>query len=95
MRHVLGAGLPIGLAYGRMTDRFAHMTEEVIVVALLDESVEVWRPVRAEREQDNIFRIADQPYDRARAWSCLSRTARSCTVSEAFTGMCHCPGCRR
>ena len=51
------------------TDRIAHMTEEVIFVALLDESVEVWRPVRAEREQDNIFRIADQPYDRAdEAW---------------------------
>jgi hypothetical protein len=35
------------------------MTEEVIFVALLDEAVEVWRPVRAEREEDNIFRIAD------------------------------------
>jgi hypothetical protein len=41
------------------------MTEEVIFVALLDEAVEVSRPVRAERERDNIFRISDQPCDRS------------------------------
>jgi hypothetical protein len=51
------------------TGKIERMTEEVIFVALLDEAVEVWRPVRAERERGNIFRIADQPYDPAEeAW---------------------------
>ena len=41
------------------------MSDEVqIFVSLLDERVEVWRPVEAERLQDDVYRIADQPYDR-------------------------------
>lgn len=35
-----------------------------IFVRLIDEEVDVWRPVPAERLFDNIYRITDQPYDR-------------------------------
>jgi hypothetical protein len=35
-----------------------------IFVALVNEQVDVWRPVLAEHLHDNIFRIQDQPYDR-------------------------------
>lgn len=36
-----------------------------IYVALLDESVDVWRPVLAKPLYDDVYRIVDQPYDRA------------------------------
>ncbi len=36
-----------------------------VYVALLDEAVEAWRPVRAERIGDNTYRILIQPYDRS------------------------------
>jgi hypothetical protein len=43
-------------------------TEE-IYVSLLDEGVDVWRPVRAERLGGNVYRILSQPYDReVEAW---------------------------
>ncbi len=35
-----------------------------IFVKLLGEGVDVWRPVRAEHLQGNVYRIIDQPYDR-------------------------------
>jgi hypothetical protein len=35
-----------------------------IFVNLLDEQVDVRRPVQAERLHDDVYRIADQPYDR-------------------------------
>jgi hypothetical protein len=35
-----------------------------IFVRLIDEPVDVWRPVQAERQTDNIYRIVDQTYDR-------------------------------
>ena len=35
-----------------------------IFVKLLDEAVDVWRPVRAEHLHDNVYRILDQAYDR-------------------------------
>lgn len=42
------------------------MSKDVqIYVSLLDEGVDVWRPVRAERLHSNQYRIAQQPYDRA------------------------------
>lgn len=34
-----------------------------IFVKLLDEGVDVWRPVQARHEHDGIFTIIDQPYD--------------------------------
>ena len=35
-----------------------------IYVALLDEGVDVWRPVRAKHLVGNVFRIVDESYDR-------------------------------
>lgn len=35
-----------------------------LFVKLLDEGVDVWRPVRAEHIQGNVHKIVDQPYDR-------------------------------
>jgi hypothetical protein len=35
-----------------------------IFVSLLDERVDVWRPVQAERLHGNVYRIVDEPYNR-------------------------------
>ena len=40
-----------------------------IFVKLLDEGVDVWRPVKAVQLSSDTYRIVDQPYDRAtEAW---------------------------
>lgn len=39
--------------------------EHEIYVALLDEGTDVWRPVRARHISQDVFLIADQPYDPA------------------------------
>ncbi len=44
-----------------MTDKNVH---EKIYVALLNEPVDVWRPVAAEKINHSVYRIAEQPYDR-------------------------------
>jgi len=36
-----------------------------VYVGLLDEGIDVWRPVQAEHVEGNTYRILDQPYDRA------------------------------
>lgn len=35
-----------------------------IYVRLIDEAVDVWRPVRAEHLRDDVYRVGEQPYDR-------------------------------
>jgi hypothetical protein len=41
------------------------MNEPVrVFMALLDEGVDVWRPVFAEWLHDDVYRITEQPYDR-------------------------------
>lgn len=40
------------------------MTLAEIFVRLLDENVDVWRPVQAEQIASDRFRIVEQPYDR-------------------------------
>jgi hypothetical protein len=35
-----------------------------IYLALLDEGVDVWRPVQAEHLEANMYRVLEQPYDR-------------------------------
>ena len=37
---------------------------ETIYVALLEEGVEVFRPVQAQLLRDHVYRILQQPYDR-------------------------------
>lgn len=39
------------------------MTVEIFV-SLLDEAVDVWRPVQAELLYEDVYRIVEQPYDR-------------------------------
>jgi hypothetical protein len=39
-----------------------HPTQ--IFIRLIDEPVDVWRPVLAERQTDSIYRIVDQTYNR-------------------------------
>jgi len=34
-----------------------------IFVSLLDEQVDVWRPVQAEHLRENVYKIVEQPYD--------------------------------
>lgn len=40
------------------------MSEDHIFVRLVDEAVDAWRPIRAERLEDNRYRIVEQRYDR-------------------------------
>lgn len=41
-----------------------------IFVSVLDEGVDVWRPVLATPVSDSIYRICEQPYDRnAETWA--------------------------
>lgn len=35
-----------------------------IFVTLLDEAVDVWRPVRAEHLHGSVYKVVEQPYDR-------------------------------
>lgn len=36
----------------------------IIYVSLLDEAIDVWRPVQAEHLRGDVYRIIEQPYDR-------------------------------
>jgi hypothetical protein len=40
----------------------SRLTE--IFVSLLNEQVDVWRPVQAEHLRENLYKIIEQPYDR-------------------------------
>jgi hypothetical protein len=43
---------------------FTMAGDKRIYVALLNEGVDVWRPVRAEHLGGNLYRIVSQPYNR-------------------------------
>ena len=50
-----------------------------IYVPLLDENVEVWRPVEARRLSDKTYLIVDQDYDRSvERWAFEPGTAVTC-----------------
>ena len=42
----------------------ANRKVEEIYVFLIGEKVDVWRPVKAEKIQEGIYRILEQPYNR-------------------------------
>jgi hypothetical protein len=44
------------------------LTKETIYVELLDEGVNVWRPVEAERREDGLYRILSRPPDETETW---------------------------
>ena len=58
-----------------------------IYVKLLDEGVDVWRPVRAEHLQDDIYSIIDQPYDReTESWEFEPGDEVMCEVIDLYEG---------
>jgi hypothetical protein len=58
-----------------------------IYVALLDESVDVWRPVQAKHLHDNVYRILNQPYDRAvESWQFEPGDVVLCELFESGDG---------
>ena len=58
-----------------------------IYVALLDEGVDVWRPIQAERLSGNTYRILSQPYDRSvEAWQFEPGDVVLCEIVESSEG---------
>jgi hypothetical protein len=58
-----------------------------IYVALLDEGVDVWRPVRAEQLSSNLYRILAQSYDRAvESWQFEPGDVVVCETIESSEG---------
>ena len=58
-----------------------------IYVALLDEGVDVWRPVQAERLGGNRYRIISQPYDRSiESWEFEPGDVVLCHMVESSEG---------
>lgn len=58
-----------------------------IYVALLDEGVDVWRPVQAERLSGNRYRILDQHYDRSiETWQFEPGDVVLCEMIESSDG---------
>ena len=58
---------------------------ETIYVELLDEGVEVWRPVEAERRHDGLYRILSRPHDETEAWMFPPGSVVRCE-EKAFSG---------
>jgi hypothetical protein len=59
-----------------------------IYVALLDEGVNVWRPVQAERLRDSMYRILDQHYDRSiETWQFGPGDVVLCEMVESSDGL--------
>jgi hypothetical protein len=59
-----------------------------IYLALLDEGVDVWRPVQAERVGDDTYRILNQPYDRSiETWQYEPGDVVLCEIVESSGGL--------
>jgi hypothetical protein len=62
------------------------MTSE-IYVSLQGEGTVVWRPVSAERLRENVFRIAEQPYDReTESWEFEPGDIVLCEIVQSSEG---------
>ena len=60
-----------------------------IYIYLLDESVDVWRPVSAERIDESVFRIVEQDYDRSiEKWEFGAGDLVHCELTQLSEGMC-------
>ena len=58
-----------------------------IYIALLDEGVDVWRPVQAEHLSSNVYRILSQPYDRTvEHWQFEPGDVVLCEMVESSNG---------
>jgi hypothetical protein len=64
------------------------MTKVVqLYVALLDEGVDVWRPVQAEHLNGNVYRILSQAYDRTtESWQFEAGDVVLCEMVESSDG---------
>ncbi len=61
-------------------------TREVFV-SLMDEGVDVWRPVQAEHVHGSVYRIADQHYDReTETWQFEPGDEVVCEMRESSDG---------
>ena len=59
----------------------------LIYVALLNEGVDVWRPVQAEHVERDIYRILSQPYDRlSEHWQFEPGDVVLCKTTESADG---------
>ena len=60
-----------------------------IYIYLLDESVDVWRPVSAERIDESVFRIVEQDYDQSiEKWEFEPGDLVLCELTQLSEGMC-------
>ena len=60
---------------------------QTIYVKLVDEGVNVWRPVRAEHLRDDLYLIVDQPYDRdSETWQFGPGSSVVCEPVESADG---------
>jgi len=60
---------------------------DVIYVALMDEGVDVWRPVKAENIGINLFHILEQPYNREiELWQFEPGDSVYCELVESSDG---------
>jgi hypothetical protein len=58
-----------------------------IYVALLNEGVDVWKPVEAEHLHGNVYRILSQPYDRTiESWQFEPGDEVLCEMVESSGG---------
>jgi hypothetical protein len=58
-----------------------------IYIALLDEGVDVWRPVQAEHLRGNVYRILSQSYDRTiESWQFQPGDEVLCEMVESSDG---------
>lgn len=60
-----------------------------IFVRLLNENVDVWRPVQAVLLGDDVYHIIEQPYDRSNEqWQFEPGTAVKCKYTLLSDGLC-------
>src|SRR5258707_6631795 len=74
-------------AYPSLTPVARHHADmETIYVALLEEGVDVWRPVAAHREGDSIYRITSMPSPDDETWQFPPGSLVSCEWRELSGG---------
>jgi hypothetical protein len=82
-----GFGVTLGRVWGRRTTLAPTVPTPEIYVSLLNEGVDVWRPVRAEYVQGSVYRIVDQPYDReTETWQFEPGDEVVCELIDASEG---------
>ena len=74
---------------GKSLDGFLRMGRRTIYVALLDEGIDVWRPVAAEVLGDGVFRIVSENAEPAdEHWEFPPGCAVRCEERRLSDGLC-------